>query len=193
MAGSDCRERRKIRIRPIYIHRHASNGLQIAQLLGHGRGTRLIIDIVDREMLLRCVSVRLLPVERWWRWLSIVILRSNAARSARVVRLPCTLARTYDYPLVTLSCSQWHPWRTRAVGIEVAPIALSRRIVFFIGRPDEAERAGIVPHGFFGWRIAVITANGFCDVMGVVTDRNVRHMAAPWSILVCSVQLLLSR
>ena len=48
-------------------------------------------------------------------------------------------------------------------------------------------------HGFLGWRVAVVTANGFCDVVGVVTDGYMRHMAAPWAILVCSLQLLLSR
>jgi hypothetical protein len=49
-----------------------------------------------------------------------------------------------------------------------------------------------VLHGLLGWRVAVVTANCFCDVVGVVTDRNVRHMAAPWTTLVCSLQLLLS-
>jgi hypothetical protein len=49
-----------------------------------------------------------------------------------------------------------------------------------------------VLHCFFGWRVAVVAANGFGDVVGVVTDRDVRHMATPWAILVCSLQLLLS-
>lgn len=48
-------------------------------------------------------------------------------------------------------------------------------------------------HCFLGRRFAVVAANGFGDVVGVVTDRNVRHMAAPRSVLVGSVQLLLSR
>lgn len=47
-------------------------------------------------------------------------------------------------------------------------------------------------HCFFGWRVAVVTANGFGDVVGVVTDGDLRHMASPRAILVCSVQLLLS-
>lgn len=47
-------------------------------------------------------------------------------------------------------------------------------------------------HGFFGWRVAVVAANGFGDVVGVVTDGDLRHMASPWAILVGSLQLLLS-
>jgi hypothetical protein len=144
-------------------------------------------------MLLCRVSIRLLPIERRWQLLAIIVLRSNAARSAEVVRLPGALAWTCDYPLVALPPSQRHPWRARAVGIKVARIALCGSIVFFVGRSDETERAVVVLHILFGWRIAVVAANCFGDVVGVVTDRNMWHMAAPWSTLICSFQLLLSR
>jgi hypothetical protein len=49
-----------------------------------------------------------------------------------------------------------------------------------------------VSHGFVGGRVAVVAADGFCDVVGVVTDGDVRHMSAPRSVLEGAVQLLLS-
>jgi hypothetical protein len=49
-----------------------------------------------------------------------------------------------------------------------------------------------VLHGFVGGRVAVVAAYGFGDVVGVVTDGDVRHMSAPRSVLEGAVQLLLS-
>lgn len=47
-------------------------------------------------------------------------------------------------------------------------------------------------HCFVGGRVAVVAADGFCDVVGVVTDGDVRYMSAPRSVLEGAVQLLLS-
>ena len=64
----------------MYVHRHSSEGLQIAQLLSHGSRARFVVYVVERELRLCSLLRRLFSCSHGWRlWLSIGFLEGVAS------------------------------------------------------------------------------------------------------------------